>query len=504
VLLAAVASWIARFAGLAVAFLLTPFVLHRLGDTQYGLFVLVGAVIGQGALLDFGIGSAIIKYVAEHQAQGQNDRLSGLLATALFIYCGLGVIALLLTSAIAPFFPDLFNVPTSDRSTTIIITWLAGIRLAISIPCTTSSAILWGLHRYALANALNVATTLASALATVAILLLGGGLVALVAANIPLTLGMQAITIWCVHRVMPELRLGWRGVRRDLMKRLLSFSASMFATDIAYNFQTKSDEIIIGAFLPVSFVSPYAISRRLGGVPQLVGEQALSGFIPISSELHAKGDAGRLRSLYLVGSRVTLAICVPLAAALTALAGPLLTLWVGAEYAAHAPIVVILALASVAEISHWPGQSILQGLGRHHGLAIAYVCAAIGKLVISLLLVRSWGLTGIAFATLISAAALSLIYVFPYTMRTLHVSLLDILRQVLLPATLPLVPMLAGLYLIEWALHPAGLLQVGWTALAGLTIYAAVYLPLCAGEAERELVRSFTNKVIGTVSPLFT
>src|SRR5262249_43665866 len=150
-----------------VGFLLTPFILHRLGDTQYGLFILVGTVIGHGALLDFGIRQAVIKYVAEHRARGDNDRLCSLIATVLVIYCCLGLLALLLSAALAPVFPDLFNVPTSDHGTATIIVLLMGIWLAISIPCATSGAVLIGLQRYGLANALIVLGTLASAMATV-------------------------------------------------------------------------------------------------------------------------------------------------------------------------------------------------------------------------------------------------------------------------------------------------------------------------------------------------
>jgi O-antigen/teichoic acid export membrane protein len=497
IVLAAIANWSARLVEIGVGFLLVPFVLHRVGDTQYGLYVLVGAVIGQGALLDLGIGSAVIKYVAEHRALGDNDRLRSLIATALVLYSCIGLLALLLTVGFAPILPDLFNVPPSERGTATMITLLMGIRLAITIPCKTFGAALWGLHRYGQANSISILSALTSAAATVAILRLGGDLIAMVAAAIPVTIVIQLITVWCVRRAAPELRFSWRGARRGLVKTVFSFSASLSLADIAYNIQAKSDEIIIGAFLPISSVTPYAIARRLGMVPHLLAEQALGSFLPLTSELEAKGDSYRLQSLYLVGSRVTLAICVPLAGILVALAGPVLTLWIGAEYADSAAILMVLALASVVEISHWPGQLILQGLTRHHGLAVAYVCSALAKLGLAVLLVRFFGLIGVALATLLSAAGLSLVYVFPYTMRILRVPLLDLLKQAALPALLPAFPMLALLYGIVWAAKPSGLFLVGATAVAGFATYAIVYLGFCAGDAERKLVRSLLNRIVG-------
>jgi O-antigen/teichoic acid export membrane protein len=492
---AAIASASARLVELALGFLLTPFILHRLGDENYGLYVLVGAVIGQGALLDFGIAPAVIKYVAEHRAQRDDDQMRSLIATVQVLYSLIGLLTLLLTVALAATLPNFFNIAPSQHDTATIVVLLSGARLAISIPFTTPWAVLWALHKYGQANAIKALGTILTAATTVSVLLLGGGIVGMVAATIPVTLLIQAVFVWYVRRAAPEISFGFRGARRKFVKAVLSFSASLSLADIAYYIQAKSDEIIIGTFLPVSAVSPYAVARRLGVLPHLLAEQALGGFLPLASELDAKGDSGQLRSIYLVGSRVTFALCISVAGVLIALPRQLLTLWVGADYASYAPILVVLALASVAEISHWPGQVILQGLGRHHGLVFPYICGAIAKLGLAVVLVRSQGLMGIALGTMVSSIALSLIFVFPYTMRLLGVSLRQMLKQVLLPASLPALPMMALLCGMAWALEPSRLITIGSTVLGGLVTYAIFYVTFCAGKSERELVRTLLARM---------
>ena len=58
-----VVSTLSNYAGQIVTtgvwFALTPFVLHRLGPTQYGLWALVASFVAYGQLLDFGIGAAV-------------------------------------------------------------------------------------------------------------------------------------------------------------------------------------------------------------------------------------------------------------------------------------------------------------------------------------------------------------------------------------------------------------------------------------------------------------
>jgi O-antigen/teichoic acid export membrane protein len=49
--------------------------------------------------------------------------------------------------------------------------------------------------------------------------------------------------------------------------------------------------------------------------------------MPLASQLHAEDDRGRLQAMYTVGTRITIAIFIPLACILCILAGPILAVW---------------------------------------------------------------------------------------------------------------------------------------------------------------------------------
>jgi O-antigen/teichoic acid export membrane protein len=363
-----------------------------------------------------------------------------------------------------------------------------GINLAISIPFSTPGAVLAGLQKYSQINAISVAWAAVSAITTISILLTGGGLVEVVAAAIPITLVMEAITAICVYRLAPDLHLSWRGARRDLIREVFSFSASVLVMNISYSLQAKSDEIVIGAFLPVSAVSPYSLARRLSSLPQLFAERFLWAFLPLSSQLKAEGEAELLKALYLTGTRITLAICLPLAAVIITMAGPLLTLWIGERFSAYAPIVVILTLASVLQVSSWPGGTILQGLARHHGLAAMSACATVATICLSIVLVRPYGLLGVAIGTLLPTTILIFGWKMSYSMRVLNVTLRELLIQSLLPVLWPSLLMTFLLIGLRWVAGPLGWLTVGFIAATCLSVFGVVYLWFFSGESERQLV----------------
>jgi O-antigen/teichoic acid export membrane protein len=500
ILRAAISTGAVRIISLSISLFLTPFMLHRLGGTQYGLFILISSLATQGALLDFGIAPAVVKFVAETHAQRDYVRGRGIIATAMSLYCLLALAVLLIAAALAALFPHVFSVPTPYRTTAIIAVFLMGVQVAVSIPMAISGAILWGLQRYEQSEAIGIFATVLAAASTVVVLLAGGDIVALIAAGTFAALIPQTFSIWLAHRSAPELKIGWKGARRDLIGKLFSSSISSFLIQFSSNLQTQIDEIVIGIFLPISSVGGYYVARRLSALPQMLSQPILGAFIPLASQLHAQNDINRLRELYLIGSRAILAICTPLLVVVVALAGPLLRLWVGTEYATSGAIVVILALASVLEVGYWPGRMIMQGIGRHHGLARATICAAIANLGLSVFLIRYFGVMGVALGTLIPAIFVNVGYIWPYTMRTVGISGLQLFKEALVPAFVPALPMMAALYILIRTIEPTGLILVGVTAAAGVATYAVFYLVFFAGEQEQQFVKAITRRMLKTSS----
>jgi O-antigen/teichoic acid export membrane protein len=496
IILNTASNYIGKFITLGTWFLLTPFILQRLGESTYGLWALVGSAVGYGSLFDFGIGSAIIKYVAEYRAQRQTEQARSLIATALCLYSVLGLVVIALSVAIAPIFPELFNVSPGERTTAIRLVLLMGLGIGIAIPCTAPMVVLWGLQRFDIANLITIVATFLSAAATVVVLLTGGGVLGMVGANIVVTLMVQGLTIWFIQRIAPELRFGWGGARRHLVRTVMSFSWSLFVIKLGGRLQTKTDEIVIATFLPVSSITPYAITRRLGEVAAIVADQFMKVLMPLASELHAEKDQLRMRSLYITSSRITLAILLPVGCALALLAQPILTIWVGATYEDHAHLVGILTFASIIDASQWPASSILQGMERHRPLAVMSVISGLANLILSIALIHGFGLTGVALGTVIPTSVVCLGFILPYTTRVLGVRVAEALKDIFLPALLPVIPMVVLLYVLQHAIKPSSFLSIMVVAGISLLVYAIGYLGVGASKIELETYRSLAFSTI--------
>jgi O-antigen/teichoic acid export membrane protein len=469
-------------------FLLTPFLLARLGPTDYGLWILVGSLVAYGWLLNAGVQGAITRYVAACRVRGDFAQASRIVSTSLCWDVVLGLVAIGLSAALAPQVPMLFQIPVEDRATASWLVLLMGIGIGVTLPCETGGAVLRGLHRYDLAGVVDVIGTALNVGGIVLVLFAGGGLLAVVAVGIPVTILSQVLTMWLGQRVAPALRFSWRDIDPTLVRTILNFSWPLLLAQTATLLQRRSDEIVIAIFLPVSFVTPYALAHRLSDICRELTRQFMGPFVPLASELDAQRDGARLRALYINGTRLALAIFLPLGCTVTILAHPLLRLWVGEAYADNGRIVAILSLAGVLLSTEWLATAVLQGMARHRPQGVTAFCAAIANVALSAALVGPLGLTGVALGTLI-AAVVEYGVVMPYAARVIGVSLGDVARRIVLPTVIPAAAMACFLYVFEISAEPDTLPVLVAVAAAGLAVFGTTYLAVGASGSERQVFR---------------
>jgi O-antigen/teichoic acid export membrane protein len=475
-------------------FVLTPFMLAELGPRGYALWVLMTAVGSYGSLLDFGIGGAVVKYVAEHVARSERHIAKSVIATALWLSLGLALATAGLTVLIAPVLPGLLGVPADERSTAMWLVILTGLDLAITIAFTPPVSVLRGLQRYDLYNGVNVAGSLLLAGATVGALLAGGGVLGMVAMNIPVTIVMRVVACSLIKHVAPDLTLEWRGASLAALRRIAWFSSSAFVIDVAGRLQNKTDEFVIALFGALSAVTPYALARRLGEATALAAVQCLKVVMPLASELDAVDHGRKLRKLYIVASRLALGIASPVAVVLVIVAGPILALWVGPSYAEHANLAAVLGIASLIAASQWPASEILQGMAKHRIVASTSLAAGVANMALSILLLPVFGLMGVALGTLIPTAIASLCVVMPFANRTLKVSWHTALWEIWLPGILPGVCAAGVLWTLARQVEsPSMGVLMSWVV-ATVLVYGVGYLSMPASRAERQLV---SDLVIG-------
>ena len=461
-------NWGSYLVSAFVGFFLAPFILHSLGNTGYGLWTLVIAVTGYFGLLDLGIRSSVGRFVARYLALQDGERVNRTINTALVLLACGSALALLATTVIVQLFFDRFHVEPELRSAGKIALMITGLNMACVLPLAIFSAVLIGMERYDILSAMSIFGELARALLVVSFLKAGYGLVALALVALATTfVQYSAIGIGAKLMYRP-LALGFRFIDRQTARDLLGFGIYRFIWTVANQLIFYTDSVVIGLFVGAGAITRYAIAGSLINYGRNIVSLATDTLYPSAIRMDAREDLAGLQRLLLVGTRIALFLALPLCLGFFFLGGQFIALWMGKEYASSAIFLMILTIPQIGSMSQNVCALILAGMAKHKMLAFIVLAEGIANLALSIVLVRRFGVVGVAWGTVVPHLLCTTLIVPLYTLRLLKLSVRDYLLKGVLRPVLCALPVAVFAYAVSQQMPTATLLQfVAEVALIG-------------------------------------
>jgi O-antigen/teichoic acid export membrane protein len=305
-------NWLGTIANMAVGFFLAPFILHRLGDVAFGVFVLANSVVAYLGLLDLGMQSSVLRFVSKGHTKGDHQGASEAISAALWVRLQISALALLLSGALGVVFPHVFKIPTdlADDARKAIL--LIGVTTALTMSMGVVGGVISALNRYDLQNYVNLTQTAIRVLGVVFVLRTGHGIVAIALSDLVATLAGNLLLVWIARRLYPELRIQLKKPEPETLRQIWSYSFYAFLTTIAVQLVYQTDNLVVGAFVSASAVTLFAIANNLCRYStQIVGSMG-GTFVPAASTYEAAGDTASLLMLYKNGTRATLMVSLPI------------------------------------------------------------------------------------------------------------------------------------------------------------------------------------------------
>ncbi len=441
--------------GLVVGFLLTPFLIRSLGDSNYGAWVLVGSISSYFWMFDFGLGASVIKFVSELKAKGEQERLNRMVANSFALLAAVGVVAAVGCLVLVQLVEALFPLPPQLLPDVKAMIYITGVSLLVSFPFGVFGGVLRGYQRYDLVNAVGAASVVINALMSLAVVYFGLGLVGLSVVGLLTNVIVAAGRLTMARRVDPDLRLGIGMVSTQVVKEIGSFSLWVFVINVAVQVVYRTAPIIITVVLDVAMVTPYSIANGLAQYVKRGVDPILAVLLPAYTELSAADDTTRVQSLLVDGSRIVGAMSLPMVMLLFLLGKPFITLWVGPQYEIAYPLLCLLSVPLFFSFLISTGDKLLWAKGKIKVNSFVAMADSSLNLLLSVLLTSSFGVVGVGLATLISVLTTNGLVLLPYICREAGVPVSRYLSEVVKPILVPAFPS-AGLAAIAIQFIGAG------------------------------------------------
>jgi O-antigen/teichoic acid export membrane protein len=470
-------------AEMLVGLITLPFNLHHLGPDAYGLWMLTAGITIHFSILDLGYGGAMVKFVAQYRASRDARALNEIASTIFILFTTLGLLAYLIVIGLAFNLEHLFNITAAQAEIGKWILLIVGLNVTFNFAFAVYGGVCSGFQRYDINNVVAVATSLLIGGVNIAMLLLGYGLVALVAATTAVRLGAYFIYRRNAYKVFPPLHVRPSLFRRSRLREVTAFSIYASVIDWANKLNYELDEIVIGVFLGAAPVAVWAVAHRVIAATQRLTNQGNAVLFPVVVDSDTRNNEGRLQTVLLEGTRLSLATVAPIAVVLIVLAEPLVTGWVGPAMLGAAPVIQILAFAVALRVANATGTTILKGSGQVRYLAMVNIGTGLANLALSAALVKRFGLVGVAVGTLIPIALSAIFIIFPAACRRVQLPVSRALRHAVWPAAWPAVVVGLALFAVQRTTGATLGLALVEAAAAGL-LYLGLFI-VAVGRRDR-------------------
>ena len=382
-----------------VGIVAVPVLLSKMGLAAFGVFTLIGTVIGYLSIFDLGLGAAITQQIASKRGHGNADEVwdvirTGLWSTVLIGSAG-GVAIFVFSDYIAANWLGVGGEFLKDARTALIIA-------AVAVPITTATSALRGVQEgfenFKTVNILRVAQgSLNFVLPIIFIYFIENTISSAV-----LSILLLRVAILIGYARLPGIWMGVFARRTEIDVRgnakLFTTGAWMTTANIVSPLMVTCDRFFVSSVLGAGLVSVYTIPLeallRILIIPSALSNALFPKLSMLASSDREKGNSAYRRA-YMFNFTVLLLITI----VFTLNAELILRIWINANFAAQAKnIFVILTIGIFFNgLAHVPYAAI-QARGGAKATAILRTAEAAVYVPSLVYVVTNFGLIGVAVA----------------------------------------------------------------------------------------------------------
>ncbi|NGX84739.1 oligosaccharide flippase family protein [Aequorivita sp. KMM 9714] len=249
-----------------IGLMLTPFIIRSLGNSEYGLYLLIGSIIGYISILDLGLNNAIVRYVSKYQAEKDIEGEENFLATTMLIYAGISMviiaIGLVIYFNIDFIFKDSLKADEIVKARKMFLILI--FNLAITLPGGAFTAICNAYEHFVFPRLLLILKYISRGALIFTLLLYFPYALTLVWIDTILNVVIIGISIYYVIKVL-KVRFKMHAWRTKLIKDIFSYSIWVFILALILRLQWNAGQVILGISSDTISVAIFGVGIMLGG-----------------------------------------------------------------------------------------------------------------------------------------------------------------------------------------------------------------------------------------------
>ncbi|MBQ6893601.1 MAG: oligosaccharide flippase family protein [Clostridia bacterium] len=490
-------AYISIFVSSAVGIAFTPYMISKLGDIEYGLYQSLHSIIGYIALLDFGLGSTLTRFILKYRADKDEQKVDSVISMSIKIYCFFGIIAMLLVGILSLNLETVFkgniNGENVEHARSLLL--IMGATSAISFVSHALTGIQNAHEKHLVIKGVYIVRQLFRVALIMILLNLKVGAIAVAGADFVIALLLLSFDLfYCKFSLKVKLFKGkWE---HDLLKGLFSYSAFVFLQIMITQTNNGLDRVLLGRFSTFEVVALYGVVMQLYNLFSSVGGVISGITLPkISKTVFANVSREELTDCCAKFSRFQLYISCLLIGGFLLLGRDFASLWVPG-YDSFAIWVLVLLIVTPQQIESVEGTvfNAMKAKNKQATRSLILFGIMVLNIILTIALIHVSPIYGPAIGTCISIVIGNNIVCNIYYHKKIGVDMIRYFKHLvkgILPAWL--ISMVIGCFITFIPVY-------GWLGfiIKGclyVLVFAACELVMGLNKSERVLVNSVLKKI---------
>lgn len=346
--------------------------------------------------MDFGLGLALTKTAAVAIADEDGDKVTRLYHAATRVQLSMGIVGGLLMAVFARYIVSgVLSVPAELQSEALNSVYVCAAAFPFVLLASSASGMLQAAQRFDVINLVQAPLGIGQFVLPLVCAIWSRNLAIIVGVLVASrVLGVIFLTI-SVRKLVP-MGQGRRMSRGSELRSLVSFGGWVTVSNVVSPLMVYADRFLIGSLQAISSVAYYSVPSDATLRLLIAPRSLVSAMFPV---LSATRDDARLRDLVLRSVRYILLLVGIPALILFFAAHEVMTVWMGAAFAARSSVVLqVLLVGIVANSIAQVPYSVIQATGRADLTARLHLAEIVPYVVIVYFSIRSAGIEGAAFA----------------------------------------------------------------------------------------------------------
>ncbi|MCD6366456.1 MAG: oligosaccharide flippase family protein [Bacteroidales bacterium] len=347
--------------------------------------------------------------------------------------------------------------------------------LVVSFPLRSFTGMLGAALRQDISAKVDILYVVAKAVGSVYVVLMGRSILYLALVSVVIDVLYYVLIAYLAHVVYFTLRIDFKSVSLGMAKKLFRYAFFSFINRVAEILKFRVDSLVISFFLTVSNVTVYSVAFRLFDYFNEIVVSVVGFSDSYFSRYEGAGETSELSATFENFTKVSTILSVFIGLSLLFYGKFFIYSWVGNDFSGSYAVLVVLIVPGILMTIQDPLRRIFYATSNHHVLAYLSLGEGAANVILSVILVRSYGLIGVAIGTAIPSLIISLFIIPLYGCAIIKLNQREYwFKSVLLPGSFTTVFVVCYVMLVKDFLLP------NFVSIIFLSVFQTLlFIPFC-------------------------